>query len=83
MVGKLVVVPGIIVASGKPVIKAKVIVAQCKGCQNKITLRVGPGFGGVNLPRVCSVPRQAEGMGDEKCPLDPYVVVPEEGEFEN
>ena len=22
-------------------------------------------------------------MNEEKCPLDPYVVVPEEGEFEN
>lgn len=83
LVGKLVVVPGIIVAAGKPVIKARMITAQCKGCQNKITLKVGPGFGGVNLPRVCSVPRAAEGMADEKCPLDPYVVVPEEGEFEN
>ena len=83
LVGKLVVVPGIIVASSKPVIKAKVIVAQCKACQNKISLKVGAGFGGVNLPRVCSAPRNPEGMNAEKCPLDPYVVVPEEGEFEN
>ena len=83
LVGKLVVVPGIIVASSKPVIKAKTIVAQCKSCQNKIWIKVGPGFGGVDLPRVCSAPRQAEGMNTEKCPVDPYVVVAEEGEFEN
>jgi DNA replication licensing factor MCM5 len=83
LVGKLVVIPGIVTAASKPIVKAKTIVAQCKGCQNRIQLKVGPGFGGLDLPRNCNVPRQSEGLQTDKCPVDPYVVVPEDCNFEN
>lgn len=81
MVGKLVVVPGIVVAASKPNIKAVKIAAQCRGCNNIIGFSVKPGFDSLSFPRQCFAPRPAEGVTMEKCPIDPYVIVPEKCEY--
>lgn len=54
LIGRLLVIPGIIVSATKPQVKAKTVVAQCKGCQEKITIPVAKGFSGVQLPRNCN-----------------------------
>jgi DNA replication licensing factor MCM5 len=81
MVGRLVVVPGIVVAASKPNIKAVKLAAQCKGCNNVIVFSVKPGFDSLALPRQCSAPRPVEGVSVDKCPMDPYVIVPEKCEY--
>ena len=76
-VGKLVVVPGLIVACSRPVLKATVLKAQCKGCQHVIALAVESGLSGCKLPRVCTAVRQIQQPAADKCPMDPYVILPD------
>jgi DNA replication licensing factor MCM5 len=77
LVGKLIVVPGIVVAVSKPSTKVTTVVAQCRFCQTKRTLLVDPGFSGIDLPRICNGPLDPQGAR-EKCGLDPFVIIGEE-----
>lgn len=77
LVGKLIVVPGIVVAVSKPATKALKVVAQCRFCQSKITMYVEPGFSGIDLPKVCQGIREGQGS-KERCGLDPFVIIGEE-----
>ena len=76
LVGQLVVVPGIVLSVSKPSTKITFLSARCRSCGHKYTQNVDPGFTGVDLPRVCQGPQQVGRR--EKCPLDPFVVIPEE-----
>jgi len=69
---RLIVVPGIITSASKSQIKASVITFRCKNCGHQKTKNVNSGLGGVQSDRWC------DWEGQEKCPLDPYVIVPEE-----
>ena len=82
MVGKLVVVPGILTAVSKPVIKAIKIFLQCKNCGHIKELAVHKGIGGTLLPRVCDNSNNP-GQGKEKCPVDPYFIVSEKCTYMN
>jgi len=81
MVGKLVVVPGILTAVSKPVVKATKIVIQCKNCGHIKELSVHKGIGGT-LPRVCDNSNNP-GQGKEKCRVDPYFIVSEKCTYMN
>jgi DNA replication licensing factor MCM5 len=76
LVGQLIVIPGIVVSVSKPSTKIVFLTSQCRSCGFKYTQNVDPGFTGVDLPRTCQGPQQIGRR--EKCPLDPYVVIPEE-----
>ncbi|OMJ78672.1 hypothetical protein SteCoe_21479 [Stentor coeruleus] len=76
LVGQLIVVPGIVVAVSKPQTKVVLVVARCRTCGSKFSQTVDPGFSGVDMPRVCQGFQQVGRR--EKCPLDPYVVIPDE-----
>ena len=76
MVGKLVVIPGILTAVSKPVVKATKVCVQCKNCGHFKEIFVHKGIGGTILPRVCDNSNNP-GQGREKCPVDPYFIVPE------
>lgn len=80
LVGKLIVVPGIVVAVSKPATKALKVVAQCRFCQSKITMYSEPGFSGIDLPRVCQGGKEVQGT-KENCGLDPFVIIGEECDY--
>ena len=73
-VSRVVMIPGIVIASSKVKAKATTVVAQCKGGQATRQIPVRAGFGGASLPRKCEEPRQP---GEAPCPVDPYSIMPE------
>jgi len=77
-IGKLTCVRGIVISSSRVRAKATNITICCKNCQVKKNISVKPGLGGFSVPRTCDSP-VVEGM--EPCPLDPFVIVPDECEY--
>jgi DNA replication licensing factor MCM5 len=72
---KLVCIPGIIIQAALPDHKAHSIRVKCKKCGSgkDIPIRAG-GRSKAIIPRTCD----NDSGGDEKCGLDPYVIVSEE-----
>lgn len=77
-VSKLVAVSGIVIASSKVRCKGTAVVLKCRNCNDKITVGVNPGLGGFAVPRTC---RRVLAENEVDCPLDPYVVLPDESKF--
>ena len=72
---RLVRVPGIIVSCSSIKAKASSITIRCRGCSNTIpNIAMRPGLEGYSLPRTC--PSNAV-SGRDKCPVDPFIIVPE------
>ncbi|CAG9335014.1 unnamed protein product [Blepharisma stoltei] len=78
LMGKLVVIPGIVVAATKPIVKATKVKAQCSKCGDAKEFEVPAGFSKFSLPRVCGNINRPAG---EKCPLDSYVILSHECSF--
>lgn len=53
LMGQLVVVPGIITAASKSMIKSTSVVIKCSNCGHEKTLVMKAGFGGTQMPRTC------------------------------
>ena len=79
-VSQLVSVRGIVVAAGRPRLKATMIAAICKSCKAQKLINVPEGFGGVRLPRECDT-KNPPGSGIPKCPLDPYQVIADNTQY--
>lgn len=77
-VSKLVAVSGIVIASSKVRCKSTAVVLKCRNCNDKITVPVNPGLGGFAVPRTC---RRILAENEVKCPLDPYIVLPDDSKF--
>lgn len=77
-VSKLIAISGIVIASSKVRCKSTAVVLKCRNCNDKLTIPVNPGLGGFASPRVC---RRPHAQDEEPCPLDPYVVLPDESRF--
>lgn len=77
-VSKLVAISGIVIASSKVRCKSTAVVLKCRNCNDKITIPVNPGLGGFAPPRAC---RRVHAPDEDSCPLDPYVVLPDESKF--
>lgn len=78
LVSKLVTVSGIVVSASQVRAKATSITLQCLGCRDiQPNIRIRRGLDGYNLPRKC--PNQDDGTGARlnRCPLDPYHILPE------
>lgn len=71
-VGRMVVVPGIITSASKSQIKASKLSIRCRHCGDSKQIIVKSGLAGAVLPRVCERSQQ------EKCPMDPYTIMPDE-----
>jgi len=88
-VGKLVYVPGIVIAASKTRSKATRLAIQCKTCRGVKHLPLSGGYSGVQLPRYCDsggLQGAAEGgvsggVPEGGCGVDPFVVVPERSRF--
>lgn len=73
-VNKLVKLPGICISAARTKPKATRIFVKCRTCSHGMMLKCQSTFGQVQMPRMC----QAEKLeGEQKCPLDPYVVIPD------
>ena len=77
LVGQMVVVPGIITSASKSQIKASKLSIRCRNCGDSKNIFVKSGLAGAFTPRVCDRSQQ------ERCPLDPYYIVPEECEYKD
>jgi DNA replicative helicase MCM subunit Mcm2 (Cdc46/Mcm family) len=51
--GQLVVVPGIVTAASKTMIKSTSVVIKCSNCGHEKTLQMKLGFAGTQMPRTC------------------------------
>ena len=73
-VNTLVKLPGICISAARTKPKATSIFIKCRSCSHGMMLKCQKAFGAVQMPRQC----QAEKLeGEQKCPLDPYVVIPD------
>lgn len=52
---------------------------MCKSCRGTKILPVNSGFAGVTLPRSCD--SSADDVGQQKCPIDPYIIVHDKSNF--
>lgn len=77
-VSKLVSVSGIVIAASKVLCKSTAVRLKCRNCNDRITIAVNSGMGGFATPRAC---RRVVAEGEEACPIDPYVVLPDEGRY--
>lgn len=77
LVGQMVVVPGIITSASKSQIKGSTLSIRCRNCGDSKKIIVKSGLAGAYTPRTCDRGQQ------EKCPIDPYYIVPEECEYKD
>ncbi|KAI0566760.1 DNA helicase [Gracilaria domingensis] len=77
-VSKMVAISGIVIAASKVRCKSTAVVMRCRNCNEKITMPVNPGLGGFAVPRAC---RRTVAQDEAPCPLDPYIVLPDESKF--
>ena len=75
---KLVVIPGIVISAALPEHKAFSVRVRCKKCNHAkdIPIRAGGKSKGI-IPRTCD----NDVGGEEKCGLDPYVIITEECKY--
>ncbi|KAH7860671.1 hypothetical protein Vadar_016566 [Vaccinium darrowii] len=77
-ISKLVKISGITIAASRTKAKATYVTLLCKNCKNVKTVPCRPGLGGAIVPRSCDhVPQP----GEEPCPLDPWIVVPDRSKY--
>lgn len=78
--GQLVVIPGIITAASKTMIKSTSVVIKCSNCGHEKTISMKQGFGGTQMPRNCDQQKNP-GLDKTNCPLDPYRILPDKSDF--
>ncbi|KAG9456246.1 hypothetical protein H6P81_000754 [Aristolochia fimbriata] len=77
-ISKLVKVSGITIAASRTKAKATYVTLLCKNCKNVRIVPCRPGLGGAIVPRSCDHVTQP---GEEPCPIDPWVVVPDKSKY--
>ncbi|KAI8608925.1 MCM2/3/5 family-domain-containing protein [Chytriomyces sp. MP71] len=78
-VSKLVKIHGITIAASNPQAKGTHIHIMCRSCRHTMTVPLGAGFSGLQLPRKCDA-EPVEGQ-QKDCPLDPYLVIHDKSRF--
>ncbi|GMH04480.1 hypothetical protein Nepgr_006319 [Nepenthes gracilis] len=77
-ISKLVKISGISIAASRTKAKAIYVKLLCKNCTNVKMVPCQPGLGGAIVPRSCDhIPQP----GEEPCPLDPWIVVPDGSKY--
>lgn len=78
LVSKFVTVSGIVVSASQVRAKATSVTLQCIGCKDVVAnVPVKRGLDGYNLPRKCPNGANPTGTKTNRCPLDPYHMLPE------
>ncbi|KAK6203137.1 DNA replication licensing factor, MCM5 component [Scheffersomyces amazonensis] len=78
-IAKIVRVSGIIISASVLSSRATQVQLICRSCKHTLRLPIKSGFGQVNLPNKCQ--KDDNGTTQEKCPLDPYVIVHDKSTF--
>ncbi|KAK4479491.1 hypothetical protein RD792_015005 [Penstemon davidsonii] len=77
-ISKMVKISGIVIAASRIKAKATYVTLLCKNCKNVKHVPCRPGLGGAIVPRTCDhIPQP----GEEACPLDPWIVVPDKSKY--
>ncbi|KAK2993662.1 hypothetical protein RJ640_009477 [Escallonia rubra] len=77
-ISRLVKISGITIAASRTKAKATYVTLLCKNCKNVKVVPCRPGLGGAIVPRSCDhIPQP----GEEPCPLDPWIVVPDKSKY--
>lgn len=84
-VAKLVSVQGIVVSASRVNTRATKLALVCRNCKYQAMVKCGHGFGQPNIPRVCDSlsANEARQSAESKCPLDPFVIIPDRSKFTN
>lgn len=78
MVSRLVTVSGMVVTASQARSKATGITLQCTGCRDTLpNIHIKRGLDGFMFPRKCPNADNGTGTKLNRCPLDPYMVLPE------
>lgn len=77
-ISKLVKIAGITIAASRTKAKATYVTLICKNCRNVKQVPCRPGLGGAIVPRSCD---HAPQPGEEPCPIDPWLVVPDKSKY--
>ena len=80
LMGQMVVLPGIITAASKTMIKSTKVVIKCSNCGHEKSLTMKSGFAGTLLPRQCDQMKNP-GLDRTSCPVDPYRILPDKSDF--
>ena len=81
MVGRMIVVPGIITSASRTSIKATSITWRCSACDHTYSQDLKFGFGGAMARRQCANASAPLAEQRSRCPLDPYKIVSEQCKF--
>uniref|UniRef100_A0A914HME9 DNA replication licensing factor MCM5 n=1 Tax=Globodera rostochiensis TaxID=31243 RepID=A0A914HME9_GLORO len=77
-VSQLVKVSGIVVSASQVRSRATKVTLQCRTCRHTIADReIRAGLEGFQLPRQCQSANQQAAVGGQRCPFDPYMVLPD------
>ena len=80
LIGKLIVIPGIVTNASRSQIKATTITVKCKNCDHEKVIQTGGGFGHIAIPRICDNQKNP-GPDKQQCRLDSYAPVTEKCEY--
>ena len=80
LIGKLVVVPGIITNATRAQIKATMITYKCSNCGHEKAVKTGQGYGSVQYPRECDN-KKNPGLDKQQCKLDSYHVLTDKCDY--
>ncbi|KAJ4754431.1 DNA helicase [Rhynchospora pubera] len=75
---KLVKIAGIVIAASRVKAKATYVTLVCKNCRSLKMVPCRAGLGGALVPRSCD---HVPGVGEEPCPLDPWIVSPDKSKY--
>lgn len=76
-IGRLIRLPGIVVSASSVVARPTSVCIVCRGCKQERFLPMLNGFGTASMPRTCQGPGRDVDVPQQRCPLDPFTIVPE------
>ncbi|OIR56846.1 MAG: DNA replication licensing factor Mcm5 [Amphiamblys sp. WSBS2006] len=80
-IAKIVRISGIVISVSTCLLRPQIIYAVCRSCMSHVTVSSKHAFGGISLPRTCQGTGSVAETKGIPCPLDPFVVVPEQCTF--
>eukprot|EP00188_Purpureofilum_apyrenoidigerum_P000926 Plantae.Rhodophyta-Purpureofilum_apyrenoidigerum.ctg14680.p1 GENE.Plantae.Rhodophyta-Purpureofilum_apyrenoidigerum.ctg14680~~Plantae.Rhodophyta-Purpureofilum_apyrenoidigerum.ctg14680.p1 ORF type:complete len:763 (+),score=117.86 Plantae.Rhodophyta-Purpureofilum_apyrenoidigerum.ctg14680:455-2743(+) len=78
-ISNLIRVTGIVISVSRVHCKALTVTLECKQCRERKIVHTRSGLGGIQIPRTCQ--RTRTEADERPCPIDPYIVLPDEGKF--
>lgn len=81
-ISKIVRISGIVISASVLSSRATEVQLICRNCKHTMRMKVGFGFGSLNLPSRCQGAHNFDDTSTQaKCPTDPYVIVHDKSTF--